>query len=62
MKLRVLSSFDDPESTPRGTLITYEEDETMETAIISGIAFSRDEACSSEQAGREEIGEAHAAR
>ncbi len=44
VKLRVLSSFDDPESTPRGTLITYEEDETMETAIISGIAFSRDEA------------------
>ena len=44
VKLRVLSSFDDPESTARGTLITYEEDETMEQAIISGIAFTRDEA------------------
>ena len=44
MKLRVLSSFDDPESTAAGTLITYEEDETMEQAIISGIAFTRDEA------------------
>jgi len=40
----VLSSFDDPESTATGTLITYEEDETMEQAIISGIAFTRDEA------------------
>jgi aspartate kinase len=44
VKLRVLSSFDDPDSTARGTLITYEEDETMEQAIISGIAFTRDEA------------------
>jgi aspartate kinase len=44
VKLRVLSSFDDPESTASGTLITYEEDETMEQAIISGIAFTRDEA------------------
>ena len=44
VKLRVLSSFDDPESTARGTLITFEEDETMEQAIISGIAFNRDEA------------------
>ena len=44
VKLRVLSSFDDPESTATGTLITYEEDETMEQAIISGIAFTRDEA------------------
>jgi aspartate kinase len=41
VKLRVLSSFED--SGP-GTLITYEEDETMEQAIISGIAFNRDEA------------------
>jgi aspartate kinase len=39
--LRVLSSF---EETGDGTLITYEEDENMEQAIISGIAFSRDEA------------------
>ncbi|WP_298134440.1 aspartate kinase [Acidiferrobacter sp.] len=37
--LRVLSSFDDGP----GTLITYEES-TMEQALISGIAFSRDEA------------------
>jgi aspartate kinase len=44
VKLRVLSSFDDPASTSPGTLITYEEDETMEQAIISGIAFNRDEA------------------
>jgi aspartate kinase len=44
VKLRVLSSFEDPESTSSGTLITFEEDETMEQAIISGIAFTRDEA------------------
>ena len=44
VKLRVLSSLDDPESSAPGTLITYEEDETMEQAIISGIAFNRDEA------------------
>jgi aspartate kinase len=44
VKLRVLSSFEDPESTSRGTLITYEEDDVMEQAIISGIAFNRDEA------------------
>ncbi|HEY7903809.1 MAG TPA: aspartate kinase [Casimicrobiaceae bacterium] len=44
VKLRVLSSFDDPESTASGTLITFEEDDTMEQAIISGIAFNRDEA------------------
>jgi aspartate kinase len=37
--LRVLSSFEEGE----GTLITY-EDEKMEQAQISGIAFSRDEA------------------
>jgi aspartate kinase len=37
--LRVLSSFKEGE----GTLITY-EDETMEQALISGIAFNRDEA------------------
>ena len=44
VKLRVLSSFDDPESPASGTLITFEEDENMEQAIISGIAFNRDEA------------------
>ncbi|RRQ22721.1 aspartate kinase [Thiohalobacter thiocyanaticus] len=37
--LRVLSSF----AEGPGTLITY-EDETMENALISGIAFNRDEA------------------
>jgi aspartate kinase len=44
VKLRVLSSFDDPESSARGTLITFEEETNMEQAIISGIAFNRDEA------------------
>ena len=44
VKLRVLSSFEDPESTSNGTLITFEEDEHMEQAIISGIASNRDEA------------------
>lgn len=37
--LRVLSTFDDGD----GTLITYEDDD-MEKALISGIAFNRDEA------------------
>src|SRR5512135_2199319 len=44
VKLRVLSSLEDPEVTSKGTLITYEEEQDMEQAIISGIAFSRDEA------------------
>ncbi len=38
--LRVLSSFEEGE----GTLITFEEDETMENPVVSGIAFNRDEA------------------
>jgi len=47
--LRVLSSFtswDIPieEESKSGTLITFEEDEKMEQAVVSGIAFSRDEA------------------
>ncbi|MHB1247567.1 MAG: aspartate kinase, partial [Sulfuriferula sp.] len=41
VKLRVLSSFQDE---GEGTLITFEEDDNMEHAIISGIAFNRDEA------------------
>ncbi|WP_213035730.1 aspartate kinase [Candidatus Nitrotoga fabula] len=41
VKLRVLSSF---EEEGEGTLITFEENEKMEQAIISGIAFNRDEA------------------
>ena len=47
--LRVLSSFtpwdiDLNEEAKSGTLITFEEDEKMEQAIVSGIAFNRDEA------------------
>ncbi len=47
--LRVLSSFtpwDIPldEEAKSGTLISFEEDENMEQAIVSGIAFNRDEA------------------
>lgn len=41
VRLRVLSSFDEE---GEGTLITFEEGENMERAIISGIAFNRDEA------------------
>jgi aspartate kinase len=47
--MRVLSSFtpwdiDLNEEARSGTLITFEEDETMEQAVVSGIAFNRDEA------------------
>jgi aspartate kinase len=47
--LRVLSSFtpwDIPidEEAKSGTLITFEEDQKMEQAVVSGIAFNRDEA------------------
>jgi aspartate kinase len=47
--LRVLSSFtpwDIPldEEAASGTLITFEEDDNMEQAVVSGIAFNRDEA------------------
>jgi aspartate kinase len=47
--LRVLSSFtpwdiDIAEEARSGTLITFEEDEKMEQAVVSGIAFTRDEA------------------
>lgn len=47
--LRVLSSFtpwdiDLAEEARSGTLITFEEDEKMEKAVVSGIAFTRDEA------------------
>ncbi|MGI4858735.1 MAG: aspartate kinase [Janthinobacterium lividum] len=49
VKTRVLSSLTDPlialeQEMRSGTLITFEEDETMEKAVISGIAFQRDEA------------------
>ncbi len=47
--LRVLSSFtpfdiDLAEEAKSGTLISFEEDEKMEQAVVSGIAFTRDEA------------------
>ncbi|OFS82230.1 aspartate kinase [Oligella sp. HMSC05A10] len=47
--LCVLSSLTDPEipveeEIVSGTLITIEEDPSMEAAVVSGIAFSRDEA------------------
>jgi aspartate kinase len=47
--MRVLSSFtpwdiDIHEEAASGTLITFEEDEQMEQAVVSGIAFNRDEA------------------
>ncbi len=41
VRLRVLSSF---QEGGEGTLITFEEDINMEQPIISGIAFTRDEA------------------
>lgn len=49
VRLRVLSSLTDPDlpvavEAQSGTLITFEEDEQMEQAVISGIAFARDEA------------------
>ena len=49
VKTRVLSSLTDPlipldMEMKSGTLITFEEDSTMEAAVISGIAFARDEA------------------
>ena len=49
VKTRVLSSLTSPdmpleEEMPSGTLITFEEDSTMEQAVISGIAFAKDEA------------------
>ncbi|MGY8903615.1 MAG: aspartate kinase [Burkholderiales bacterium] len=49
VKLRVLSSFtpwdiDLATEAESGTLITFEEDEQMEQAVVSGIAFNRDEA------------------
>jgi aspartate kinase len=49
VKLRVLSSLTDADlplaqEASSGTLITFEEDTQMEKAVISGIAFSRDEA------------------
>ena len=47
--LRVLSSLTPPdmpleEEKRSGTLITFEEDAQMEAAVVSGIAFTRDEA------------------
>ncbi len=47
--VRVLSSLTDPlipleEEMTSGTLISFEEDKKREAAVVSGIAFSRDEA------------------
>ena len=47
--LRVLSSLTEPDlalavEAGSGTLITFEEEAKMEKAVISGVAFSRDEA------------------
>ena len=49
VKTRVLSSLTDPlmpleKEMHSGTLITFEEESDMEAAVISGIAFARDEA------------------
>jgi aspartate kinase len=49
VRLRVLSSLTPPdlpveEEAVSGTLITFEEDTDMEQALVSGIAFNRDEA------------------
>jgi len=49
VKTRVLSSLTDPlmpldQEMKSGTLITFEEDSTLEAAVISGFAFARDEA------------------
>ncbi|MCX7229472.1 MAG: aspartate kinase [Burkholderiales bacterium] len=49
VRTRVLSSLTPPdiplaEEMASGTLITFEEAQTMEQAVISGIAFARDEA------------------
>ena len=38
------ANIDINEEARSGTLITFEEDEKMEKALVSGIAFSRDEA------------------
>ena len=49
VRLRVLSSLTPPElpiaeEAVSGTLITFEEDADMEQALVSGVAFNRDEA------------------
>lgn len=49
VRMRVLSSLTEPdlpveEEAHSGTLITFEEDANMEQALLSGIAFNRDEA------------------
>ncbi len=49
VKTRVLSSLTPPDidlalESASGTLVTFEEDDNVEQAVISGIAFNRDEA------------------
>jgi aspartate kinase len=43
VRVQVLSSFVDPEKTNQGTLLV-DEDEIVEKEIVTGIAYSRDEA------------------
>ncbi len=61
VKTRVLSSLTDPlipleEEMHSGTLITFEEKENMEKAVISGIAFQKDEAKITLQAVKDKPG------
>jgi len=65
MPVRVLSSLTDPlmplaQEMQSGTLITFEEDQHMESAVVSGIAFSRDEAKMTLQAVPDTPGVAYA--
>jgi aspartate kinase len=43
LPIRVLTSFADPDADNPGTLVCH-EDETMEERVVSGVAYSRDEA------------------
>jgi len=56
--LRVLSSFEDAGVEQTGTLISY-EGESMEQALISGIAFNKDEAKLTVQGVPDHPGVAH---
>ncbi len=44
VRVRVLSSFTEPGQNPDGGTIVCDEEEIMEKRIVSGVAFSRDEA------------------
>jgi aspartate kinase len=43
VRVKVLSSFEDPENPLQGTMLV-DEDEIVEKEVVSGIAYSRDEA------------------